>query len=126
MTDKIKEVSIHMGTFDFTVNFIYGDYEEATKYVDKKFEESADHEVHNKGYTARGRTWNKPSYCPIVWIPRKPSTPREYATLAHEMFHATCVLLHWAGVPLTDASEEVYAHAQAHLITSAIAGMRAK
>lgn len=121
---KINEHQIHMGTFDYTVNFIWGDYDKAKKYVDYKFGETRDHEADDKGFSPRGRCWGSPPFAPIVWIPKKPSTSREYATLAHEMLHATCHLMDWASIPLTYATEEVYAHAQAHLVTSAINAMK--
>lgn len=122
---RLLEKGIHMGTFDYTVYFICGEYEEANRYFSWKLEDNdIDHEEFDKGFEPRGRTMYRSGYCPIVWIPKKPKTPREYATLAHEMLHATCHLMEWAGVPLTQASEEVYAHAQAYLVTEALSAFK--
>lgn len=114
-----------MGTFDFQVNVVWGDYESAQKYVAYKFEdEETDLTTYDKGYTPRGKCFHRTDFCPIVWVPGVPKTPREIATLAHEMFHAVCLLMDWASVPLTTSSEEVYAHAQAHLVTEALTAMK--
>lgn len=120
---KLKEHTIHMGMFDFSVNFVWGDHEQAKKYVAYKFEIN-EAEEDTLDFLARGKTFHRSGYCPIVWVPGKPKTAREYATLSHEMFHATCHLMEWVGILLEKSNEEVYAHAQAHLTYEALKAIR--
>lgn len=46
----------------------------------------------------------------ILWMPDVPHSHRQYATLAHEIFHAATMILQKAGVQLTENSEEAAAY----------------
>lgn len=106
----LREVSVHFGTFDYALNCLVGPYKNVEKYVAWKFEDpgyrtDSPHEV-------KGRYFYRIGYAPIIWVPRKPRTPDEIGTLAHEVMHAIHYLLvDWAEIPFTADTQEVYCHA---------------
>lgn len=109
----------HMGLFDFSVRCVIGDHENAKKYVAHIFEEGYDEVADgNRGYEARGITYFKTGYVPIVWLSKYPETPREYATLSHEVIHAVYHLFEWAAVPMSRDTEETFAHSVAHVLNN--------
>lgn len=113
-----KEVDIHMGTFDYKIVCVIGDYKNINEYIQYKFEDpDFNYLDHNRGYEPRGQCIYRTGYVPIIWIPRLPKTPREYATLAHESLHAMCHVFRWAGLSVTDETEEVLTHGMSHIIT---------
>ena len=117
----ITENRVHMGTFDFTVIVLVGDYKTALAYVSWKFEDNdTDLEDFDMNYIPRGKCFFRQGYVPVIWIPRKPKTPREHATMAHESLHAVFHLFEWANLPITRDTEEVMTHAMSHIITDAI------
>ena len=114
---KLKEISVHMGMFDFEVDVIVGDYSRVVKYIQWKFEDE-DFNPEDSDYEPRGLCFFCKGFEPIMWIPKKPKTPREHATLAHECLHVVFHLFEWAKIPVTSDTEEVATHAMAHLITT--------
>lgn len=129
MSRKSKQLGLdvvdtHMGLFDYTVRVCVGDHEKAKEYIAYVFEEKYDELADgNRGYEARGICYHRTGYVPIVWLPRYPETPREYATLAHEVIHAVnhlFDLFDWSATPLTRDTEETFAHSVAHVINNAL------
>lgn len=123
----LKEIRTHMGIFDYAVICIIGDEKKVNKYISWKFEdteEAYEGEKHESGCGARGLTFFKPGYVPVIWIPRKPKTPREYATLSHECLHAINLMFRWVGLKMTKETEEVSTHAMAHLITNILYNLK--
>jgi len=117
----ITEKTIHMGVFDFSVIVIIGDYTTACAYVSWKLEDKeTDLKSFDVGYEPRGKCFFRQGYVPVIWIPKRPKTAREHATLAHESLHAVFHLFEWANIPLTRDTEEVMTHAMAHIITNAV------
>ena len=114
----MKDLQIHMGLFDFAVNFIVGpDDKKVYKYLGETWgDKTVAASNFNEGYTARGRCYFRKGWVPIIWLPRYPKTPREHATLSHECIHAVWHLFEWASLPMTRDNEEVLAHATSHLI----------
>ena len=111
----LKEIRIEMGMFDFSVLCIVGHRKNVDKYIRWKYNDpNFDSGEHNQ----RGFCFARKGYVPVIWIPRKPKTPREYATLAHECIHAVWDLFVWADMPISRDTEEVMTHATAHLITT--------
>jgi hypothetical protein len=55
-------------------------------------------------FDARGVTFTNGSSI-VVWMPKV-----EDQIVSHELLHATVAIMNWAGVPLTDQTEEVYAY----------------
>lgn len=116
----LHERAIHMGVFDFVVLFVTGDYKKVREYVHWRFENNElCLEEFDYGFTPRGECFYKKGSVPIIWVPKKPRSAREHATLAHECLHAVFHLFEWADLPLTRDTEEVMTHAMAHLITEA-------
>lgn len=71
--------------------------------------------VTSEDFDVRGKIFYHQTCCPVIWIPCKPSSPKHHATLSHEIFHAVCVIMRWANIPLSTDSEEAYAHQLRHL-----------
>lgn len=115
---NLKEIRVYMGVFDYVVIVAVGDRKKVHEYVSFKFEDSEFTEVVTE--FVRGKTYHRVGYCPIIWIPRIPKTPREYATLAHEALHATYHLFDWVGLEANHETEEVMAHSMAHIINSVL------
>ncbi len=118
----LKEYRVHFGLFDFSFNCVVGDYQQLPKYLAYKWEASEEwvrewNVELDKGYSPRGRWFKFGEYAPVIWIPKKPTTPREIATLAHEILHVVYELCRWASIPLTTDTEEVRTHAQAFALT---------
>lgn len=42
----------------------------------------------------------------IIWLPNL----KDKGVISHELFHATISKMQWAGIPLTDDTEEIYAY----------------
>ena len=120
----LREVRIHMGMFDFTVLVITGDYEKALRFVAWKFEEEDLNHIDNYGYEARGKTFMRGGYVPVIWIPRRPVTAQEHGTLAHEAVHAVKFMFQWAGVSTDE--DEVFGHAVGHIVAGTLTGLRSK
>jgi hypothetical protein len=116
-----KEIKIDMGIFDFYVICIIGDYRNCGKYIQWKFEDKDfNPEIWDKGYIPIGKVFSSSGYAPVLWIPRKPKTPREYATLAHEALHCVYHLFDWASIPMSAHTEEVATHSMAHIINEVL------
>lgn len=118
--DKLgfQETEIYMGMFDYSINFVVGKHDNLGTYVAFKLDDP-DYEE-DLAYEPRGRCIYRSGYRPIIWIPRKPRTPREHVTLAHECLHAMWHVTRWAGIPLDDSTEEVITHGMAHIYTKAL------
>lgn len=125
---KLHEVNVHMGLFDFGVRFLVGDFDATAKYV-AWFWEDEDAEAFandsNIGYLPRGKCFYRTGFVPIIWISKVPESPREYATLSHEIIHALFHLFDWANVPIDNSTEEVFAHAEAHLVNGFLKKIKA-
>ena len=112
-------IDTNMGMLDYTIRCIFGKEENAHLYIDKFF----DNETYNIRVTygvnrALGVTFHKIGHIPIIWLPKPPKTPKEHATFSHEVIHAINYLFDWAAIPLSKATEEVFAHSVAHIINN--------
>lgn len=103
---------IHLGVFDYAVHVAIGPQETALKYI-KWFTKGQDVTLLEE---RRGLCALSPPYCPVIWIPRRPRTSREHATLAHECFHAVSHAMRWAAIEHSEATEEVFCHALGCLV----------
>lgn len=66
------------------------------------------HEPHNLSWDSqRGVTFFTHGVTPVIAMPRKPKTPQEFGTLAHEACHAVEILFNYIDQPTTG---EVFAH----------------
>lgn len=117
----LEEITIPMGIFEFAVVAVRGDYSKMDEYIKWKFDDKdIDIESWNGGYAPRGQVFFRRGYAPVLWIPRRPKTAREYATLAHEAIHCAYHLFRWVNMPLTSDTEEVVAHATAHIVNGVL------
>lgn len=103
------------GIFDFIgVHVIVGtDTQAFIRYANKHFAGTGfvfDHE------RCAGRVLRHKGYWPILWMPRRPRTAREWGTLSHEIFHLVYAILSYAGIVLSGESEETFAYLTSHLI----------
>lgn len=115
----LKVFDTHMGLFDFSVRCVIGEHGKALEYIAYVFEDKhGELPDGNRGYEARGICYYKTGYVPIIWLPNNPETPREQATLAHEVVHAIYHLFDWAALPLSRDTEEVFAHSVAHVLNN--------
>jgi len=122
----LREIHVHFGTFDFAINCIVGPFDGVDKYVAWKFEDDPP-QWNGANVKPRGRYYVRDGYCPVVWIPRKPRTPREYGTLAHELTHAVrYMLFDWAGMPLTQQTDEAYCHSIGFAMTTILEALDRK
>lgn len=119
----LKEVRVDMGLFDFTVVCIVGDRANVQRFIRWKFD---DMEFENKAINPLGSCYYHPGYVPIIWIPRRPRSAREYGTLAHECVHAMERLMEWASIPPTEDTEEIVCHGVGHLMTEILNQLKPK
>ena len=47
---------------------------------------------------------------PIIWIPHMDGSAEDISIINHELLHANFSILSWAGVSLSDSSEEAYTY----------------
>lgn len=109
ITTKYKIVTLNSGTFDIGVKIIVTD---DTAFALKYVRENLDSTVSSQEFDARAVTFGTiDGKSPIIWMPY--NTPIEVSN--HELLHATINIMHWAGVPLNDTTEEVYAYEMQYL-----------
>lgn len=125
---KLIKIKCPFGIFDYSVTCVVGDYVKAVKYIagvyNEDKSEAKDLEIRYGGNSPRGQCFYKDGYVPIVWIPRKPTTPREYGTLAHECFHAVVVFMAWAHINCDMGNDEVAAHSVGYLVSKILKELR--
>lgn len=112
-----------MGLFDYTIQCFVGDYKQSVKLAEKLFNDDIPQDHITVGDEPRGCCMFNSECTPIIWIPGKPTTPREYATLAHESTHAVLHMFRWAALPVSDDTEEVLTHSIGHVIDSILRGL---
>ena len=123
---KLVKIRCPFGVFDYSVTCVVGDYKKATEYVAKVYEENnpSELEIRYAGSAPRGQCFYKDGYIPIIWIPRKPTTPREYGTLAHECLHAVTVFLNWSHINCSIGEDEVACHSVGYLVSKILEGLK--
>lgn len=124
----LREIRVNFGTFDRELICLVGPYANVGKFVAWKVDDplvlkTIEQDDKSRGVGARGRYYHRRGYIPIIWIPRVPRTPREHATLAHEMLHVVRTIMEWAGIPLNEDTEEAYCHALGHGVEKVLAGL---
>lgn len=115
----IKKIDTDMGLFDYTIRCLIGPHDEALKRISSLYDDSPDELLElSGGNVPRGACYHRDGVVPIIWIPRRPRTPGEYGTLAHECLHAVMHLFRWAGMVVSDDTEEVVTHSVGHLMSN--------
>lgn len=113
----LKEITVHFGIFDVEMTCLVGPYDNVEKFVAWRFD---DEQMKPERQTAaRGMFFHHKGCAPIIWIRRRPRSPKEYGALAHEIMHVMCFLIsEWAGIQLSRDTDEVYCYALGHAMTS--------
>ena len=112
-----------MGLFDYHVHVAIGPQAPAVRYV-CWFHKTEEMERHGEDERRRGFCAHRDGFCPVIWLPRRPRTAREHATLAHEAFHAVGHITRWAAIAHTEQTEEVFCHALGHLVNGILDGAK--
>ena len=104
LTARYNVITLSGSTFDLDVKvLITDDIDFAVKYV----KENLDSTVKSEDFDARAVTFGTiDGKSPIIWLPHETTVD----VINHELLHATVSIMNWAGVPLTDSTEEVYAY----------------
>ena len=109
---RLKEIRVDLGMFDNTVICVVGPYSDLPAYVAWKHESPGAANLRCWSPEPKGAYEYSHGHKPIVWIPRKPRTPAEFGTLAHELLHAIrAIMQDWAGIHFDRDTQEVYCHA---------------
>jgi len=104
LTTKYQLVILPPSTFDIEVKvLITDDTAFARSYVMENLDSSVRTEDFDSRATTFGTIDGKP---PIIWFPYE----SPISVINHELFHATVNIMNWAGVPLTEDTEEAYAY----------------
>lgn len=104
---KYEYLKIDTGTFDIGAEiFITEDIDLAAKFVSMSLGEH--HEPAE--FIARGVTFYKYGYQPIVWLPKRPESSEEIGVANHELMHLTLRVMEWADVELNESTEEVFTY----------------
>mgnify|MGYP000207977249 CR=1 FL=1 len=109
----LKSYVIHMGMFDYHVCFVIGDHKQTIKLMNWFHENEA---WYDDGNEPRGQVFGHRTKMPVLWLPRKPQTTQERATLAHEACHVATAMFEFMGMPHDRSSDETYAHAVGHIV----------
>lgn len=118
----LRRFSVYLGVFDYAVRVVIGPQELAIRYI-RWYHRTPGLLQEDPTFTSRrGLCVHRDTYCPVIWIPRRPRTPREYATLAHEAFHAVGHVTRWAAITHGEATEEVFCHALGCIVNGVLAG----
>jgi hypothetical protein len=117
---RLKEIRVPMGMFDYAVYCVVGPWDDLKKYVEWKGRPDTDipkaRGLHFESYE---------EYGPIIWIPRTPRSPEDYATLAHEVCHAMRdMMVSWAGMEINEHTDETFCHGVSHVMTTVLTELR--
>lgn len=118
-----KSIDVHFGMFDFTMNVIVGPGANVAKYLAWKFDTN-DFPAFDPD-RAHAMYFMAPGYVPVIWLPRKPTKPREIAALAHEILHVLRhMLVDWAAIPLTRDTDETFCHAMSFAMNETLENLK--
>lgn len=120
----LKEKHIHMGMFDFSLNFVTGPHEKLVQYCAYKFEdeESDFGDVVEHAKNSHGIYCHRNGFAPFIWMPRFPKTPKEISTLAHEALHIVNIIFRWASIEMNESTEECATHALGYIVRKVLEG----
>lgn len=115
---KAKKFEIKAGTYPNTIRVIIcRDTKRAVKYINKK-QRRKGAEKYAAGDFKNKLGWfcPHPKYLSIIWMPKKPTTARQYCTVAHEVLHAVFDNMEQFGVTYDHSSEEAFTYLHCHLM----------
>jgi len=106
---------IHFGMFDYPVVVVIGNRKKLQSYVRWKHD-SPKFKIFTSVCGSRATTFRTPGYIDIIWLPKRPKSPEEIATVAHESLHVVQGLFDWVGMDMDEPTQEVAAHALGFLV----------
>lgn len=113
-----RKLNIKNGIFEGGVWLVVSeDYQKVLNFVRTR------HKDPGLGYEFKkfdGCVFKSDKFQPILWIPKKPTTPREYSVLGHEFLHCVFSTLDYYHVSLCEDSEEVFAHLHSYYMRQAL------
>lgn len=116
----LKAVRVHFGMFDYGFTCVIGPAANVPRYVAWKLNwPTVDAETLPSEF-GRGRFYHRRDYEPIIWLPRWPKSPREYATLTHEVAHVVTAMFDWAGQPINRTCDEAFCHALGYAVAKVL------
>lgn len=116
----LREIEIDFGAFDYSATCVVGPLKNLPKYVQWSFSDKSftiDRQYEGLFLARDGRS-------PILWIPRKPRSPKDMGTLVHECMHLVHYVMTWANIRLTDDTDEVYGHTIGHVVGTILKGLK--
>lgn len=104
---EYEHLRIDTGTFDIGADIIFTENTRlAAQFVSMNLGET-----HSPSeFDARGITFYRYGFSPIVWLPKRPCEPDEIAVANHELLHLTIRVLEWADIEMNEYTEEVYTY----------------
>lgn len=106
---RYQVITLQGYTFDLDVKVLIT---EDTAFAAKYVRENLDSTATSNDFDARGVTYGTvDGKSPIIWLPHT----NDISVINHELLHATINIMNWAGVPLTNDTEEVYTYEMQHL-----------
>jgi hypothetical protein len=108
-------IPLHIYPFDimFSVGQTDKDFTKSLKLALPKslYKEMKDNTIFHLEPGCRGRTAiHLSGGQTIIRLPSKPSTPQEFGTVSHEIFHGVDFIFNKIGIPLSEYSDEAYAY----------------
>ena len=103
---KQEKIEIQGPAIDLSVTILVTeDTAKAAAYVRSNLDTTAN----GSDFDCRGVTFPTQDGKPIIiWLPNL----KDKGVISHELFHATISKMQWAGILLTDDTEEIYAYAR--------------
>lgn len=117
----------HCGTYELEYWIVASDDpKQASKSIEKLLDQESEEQDSLDGYLGQF-IWTETSPPRmVVYIYTKAPKDEILASLVHELFHCTVHVLNWAGIPLTDSSQESYSHLLDKMVRDAIPWIRQK
>jgi hypothetical protein len=117
-----REVSIHMGAFDYEITVIVGPQAGVEDYI-RQYHKNPEFIDEFSG-SASAVCYHLEHDDVVIWLPRVPRNSQQIGVLAHEAVHAAWHMLRWANVPLNDDTEEVFSHAVGRIVNTTLEKLR--
>lgn len=119
----LREIKIDFRPYEYVATCIVGPWAGVERYARRHFRDPnrAVHHREPEGYTMFDVGTD---YGTLVWLPRKPRTPRDYGIVTHECLHLVRHLFDWVDMQLNEHSEEAYCHALEYAVATILKGCK--
>jgi len=109
----MKTWKLNAGTYGFNYFVVLAPVSEnkkVNKFVVKEMEDKS-YETDLSKYGALTFKDTRDGHCPILWFPKKPTSPTDYSIVAHECLHLVVHILNtWTCLPLDEEHDEAYTY----------------